>query len=276
MRLIDSIYKSVLSYLAGRDFDEKITEYDIARDLDIDIHLLTSNPKVKKLLELNKNDMDYILNLKIKDWLKYHFYYVHQGYRYNFPELQQTWLGKNIIKDPMDCWIQQEIIFKQKPDIILEIGVAFGGASHYYASLLDLMKSDGKVIGIDISLHRLMDIDHPKIELIEGSSIDDSLVSELYNKYGQKNVLVILDSNHEKHHVLKEIQLYSKFIKKDHYLIVEDGIFSFLKLFPVPMEGPFEAVQEFLETNDDFIIDNKLAEKYLITHCPSGYLRRIK
>jgi len=276
MNVIDSIYRRVLEYLAENDFNSKISEYDVSRELNIDIHLIMNNPKVKKLFELNKNHIEYILNLKIRDWLKYHFYYVHQGYKYNFPELQQTWLGKNIIKDPMDCWIQQEIIFKQKPDIIIESGVAFGGASYYYATLMDLIGKDGKVIGIDINLDKVMDINHPKIEFIKGSSIDEKLVDELYSKYKNNNVLVILDSNHERYHVLRELELYSKFIKKDHYIIVEDGIFSFLKLFPVPMEGPFEAVQEFLETHNDFIIDDKLAEKYLITHCPSGYLQRIK
>jgi len=276
LRLLDEIYKKVLKYCARYDFDENISIYDVSKALNIDIHLLLANPKVMDFFSLNMESVDYILDLKIRDWLKYHFYYIHQGYRYDYPEIQQTWLGKTIIKDPMDCWIQQEIIFKQKPDVIIEIGVAFGGASYFYATLLDAMNSSGEVIGIDISLERTVNINHPRIKFLEGSSIDITLAENLYEKYKDKNVLVILDSNHEKTHVKRELELYSRLIKQDHYIIVEDGIFSFLKLFPVPMEGPFEAVEEFLKENKDFVKDDRLAEKYLITHCPSGYLRRLK
>lgn len=276
MRLVDQIYKKVLTYLASNNFSNDIKIENVSKALDIDIHLLISNPKVKKLFDLNKNDISFYLDMTIREWLNYHFYYIHQGYRYNFPELQQKWLGKIIIKDPLDCWVQQELIYQTKPDIIIEIGVAFGGSAYYYATLLDLIKNEGKVIGIDITLNRLMDINHPRIEFIENSSIDEDFVDKLYERFKDKNVMVVLDSNHEKDHVLKEIQLYSKFIKKDNYLIVEDGIFGPLNLFPVPIDGPLEAIDEFIRNNDDFIIDKKIFEKYIITHCPNGYLRRIK
>lgn len=275
MHIIDEVYKKVLAYLA-KEGDIELSMYDISRDLDIDIHLLLSNPKVKKLLEMNKNNIESLLDMTIRDWLEYHFQYIHQAYKYDYPELQQTWFGKITIKNPLDCWIQQEIIFRTKPDIIIELGVAFGGTSLFYAHILDLMKKEGKVIGIDVNIDQVEDVNHPKIEFIKGSSIDKNLVEKLYERFKDKNVTVIADSNHEKNHVLQELRLYSKFIKQGFYFVVEDGIFSFLNLFPVPMDGPYEAVEEFLSENDSFVVDKKFAERYLITHCPNGYLRRIK
>jgi len=275
MNKLDEIYKKVLLYLGERG-EEQVSICDISKDLNIDVHLLLSNPKVKKLLELNKNNIESILNMTIRDWLEYHTQYIHQAFKYDYKDLQQTWLGKKTLKNPMDCWIQQEIIFKTKPDVLIELGVAFGGTSLYYAHLLDLMKLNSKVIGIDIALGRVENIKHPKIEFIEGSSIDEKLVDKLYERFKTKNVIVIADSNHEKHHVLQELRLFSKFIKKGHYFIVEDGVFGFLDLFPVPMDGPYEAVEEFLIESDAFVIDKAFAERYLITHCPNGYLKRIK
>lgn len=275
MYIIDEVYKKVLSYLAERG-NKETSIYDISRDLGVGIKLLLSNPKVKRLLEMNKCNIKSLLNMTIRDWLEYHFQYIHQGYKYDYPELQQTWMGKITVKNPLDCWIQQEIIFRTKPDIVIELGVAFGGTSLFYAHMLDLIKKDSKVIGIDVNLDRVQNVNHPKIEFIKGSSTDKNLIEKLYERFKDKNVMVVADSNHEKNHVLQELRLYSKFIKQGFYFVVEDGIFSFLNLFPVPMDGPYEAIEEFLLENDSFAIDKKFAERYIITHCPNGYLRRVK
>ena len=75
-------------------------------------------------------------------------------------------------------------------------------------------------------------------------------------------VMVDLDSDHSKEHVLKELRLYAPLVTE--YLIVEDTNTS----------GPREAVDEFLKDNTQFIQD-KSKEKFLLTFNPSGWLRRI-
>lgn len=189
-----------------------------------------------------------------------------------------SWLGTPAWKFPFDAFIVQELIFKIKPDYIIETGTNFGGSALFYASILESL-GHGTVVTIDIE---------DKLELSEIGKIlfknrviqviGDSINLEnfkIINTYtsGKKN-LVILDSWHSKEHVLKELKLYSKLVSVGSYLIVED---SHVNGHPVQWnwgEGPYEAVEEFLKKNSDFIID-KECEKLGITFNPNGYLRRV-
>jgi cephalosporin hydroxylase len=205
-------------------------------------------------------------------------------YCYNF-----KWMGRPIIQYPQDIIAMQEIIWDIKPDLIIETGVAHGGSIIFYASLLELLQNDGIVIGIDIEIrpHNRSEIEnHPmfkKIKLIEGSSISSEVINKV-NEFvkGKKKILVALDSMHTHDHVIKELELYSKYVTKDSYLIVFDTIVEdFPKNFysDRPWDvgnNPKTAVREFLKKNDDFIIDEEIQNKLLITVNPDGYLKRIK
>ena len=60
------------------------------------------------------------------------------------------WLGVPIWKNPCDLLILQELIHKVRPEIIVETGTKFGGSALFFASIFELMGSNGKVITIDI------------------------------------------------------------------------------------------------------------------------------
>ena len=204
-------------------------------------------------------------------------------YSYHF-----TWLGRPIIQYPQDIIAIQEIIWKVKPDLIIETGIAHGGSLIFSASLLELL-GKGKVIGIDIDIreHNRKEIENhslsKRIEMIEGSSIDEKIISkvEAIVKEDEK-ILVILDSNHTHEHVLKELELYSKFVKNDSYLIVLDTIIEDMEEDSFPdrpwnkKNNPKTAVWEFLKNNDRFKIDKQIQNKLVITVAPDGYLKCIK
>lgn len=205
------------------------------------------------------------------------------NYSYNF-----SWLGRPIIQYPQDMIAMQEIIWQVKPDLIIETGIAHGGSIIYYASLLELL-GDGQVLGIDIDIreHNRVEIEnHPmfrRIEMIEGSSIDEDIAKRVYEfARGKKRVLVVLDSNHTHEHVLKELGLYSPLVTKGSYLVVFDTVVEDMpgEFFPDRPWGkgnnPKTAVWEFLETNDRFEIDKEIEGKLLITVAPDGYLRCVK
>lgn len=205
-------------------------------------------------------------------------------YSYNF-----DWLGLPIIQFPQDILAIQEVIYKTKPDIIIETGVARGGSLVLSASLLQLINNNGKVIGIDIDIrpHNRQAIeDHPlskNIVLIEGSSISNEVLEEI-KKYitDDKKVMVILDSNHTHEHVLMELELYSPFVTKNCYLVVMDTVVEDMpdNYFPDRPWGrgnnPKTAVHEFLSSNQRFEIDKQIQDKLLITVAPDGYLKCIK
>ena len=175
-------------------------------------------------------------------------------YSYNF-----TWLGRPIIQFPQDLIALQEIIWKLKPDIIIETGIAHGGSLIFYASMLELIGLDGRVIGVDIDIrphNRAALDDHRfrgRISLIEGDSCSGAVIAQIEKIAEHKScMIVILDSNHTKDHVARELQLYEKFIRKNGYLIVFDTIIDempeeFSEGRPWgPGNGPRGAVVEFL------------------------------
>lgn len=205
-------------------------------------------------------------------------------YSYNF-----TWLGRPIIQFPQDIVAMQEIIWHVKPELIIETGIAHGGSLIFYASMLELLGGNGRVMGIDIDIrkHNRIEIErHPMIKriiMIQGSSIDERIVQQVYNyAKNKKQILLVLDSNHTHNHVLRELQLYSPLVTKGSYLVVFDTIIE-----DMPKDffhdrpwgkgnNPKTAVWEFLKINDRFEIDKEIENKLHITVAPDGYLKCVK
>ena len=218
---------------------------------------------------------------------------VRAEYSYNF-----SWLGRPLIQYPTDLIAIQEIIFETKPDLIIETGIAHGGSLVFHASMLALLDicdsehSNGikrKVIGIDIDIrpHNKEAIEcHPLyrdyIMLIEGSSVSHTVIEDVTEIAQQhQRIMVVLDSNHTHSHVLNELQLYSKLVTSENYLIVMDTVIEEL---PSNMFGdrpwavgnnPMTALKVFLESDSGFIIDHQIENKVMLTAAPKGYLRRI-
>lgn len=204
-------------------------------------------------------------------------------YSYNF-----DWLGVPVIQYPQDLIALQDVIWKSRPDIIIETGVARGGSLIFNASMLELINSNGFVIGIDIDIrqHNRDVIENHflanKIKLIEGSSVDKFTVDNVQKiiPTGSK-VMVILDSNHTYEHVLKELELYSQFVTNGNYLVVMDTVIA--EMQPRHFENrpwdnknnPMKALKEFLTLNDRFIIDQDVTNKLLLTVAPNSYLKKI-
>jgi cephalosporin hydroxylase len=196
------------------------------------------------------------------------------------------WLGRPIIQFGSDMIMLQQLIWEVKPDIFIETGIAHGGSLIYTASLFELM-GNGKVIGIDVEIrsHNREAIEqHPmykRIQMIEGSSVETSTIEQLEKLIEEgKIVTVMLDSNHSKGHVLKELELYSKYVTVGSYLIVQDGAQKWVSDIPRGKpewfgDNPLDAIEEFLKTNSDFVIDESYT-RLGITSSPSGYLKRVK
>lgn len=202
-------------------------------------------------------------------------------YSYNF-----TWLGRPIIQYPQDMIAVQEIVWRVKPRLIVETGVAHGGSLILSASLLELIGGDGRVVGIDIDIrahNRAAIEEHPlskRIDLIEGSSIDPAVVERVRQfAEGRSPVLVMLDSNHTHDHVLGELRAYAPLVTEGSYLIVFDTIVEHLPAELAfdrpwgPGNNPMTAVREYLRESSRFEVDREIEQKLLLTVAPEGYLR---
>lgn len=190
-------------------------------------------------------------------------------------QFKLKWMGINIIKCPFDLWNYQEIIFDTKPDIIVECGTFNGGSALYFANLLDII-GNGTIFTIDTVIHSKNLPIHNRIKYFYGSSIDFSIFNKISDMCKDKKVMVILDSDHHKNHVLKEMELYSNIVSVGCYMIVEDGCVNGNPIYENWGEGPFEAINDYLINDDRFIIDKQRENKFLMTYHPNGWLKRIK
>jgi cephalosporin hydroxylase len=182
------------------------------------------------------------------------------------------WLSVPTAKCPLDLWVYQEIISETKPDIIIEAGTAHGGSALFLASICDLVRC-GRIITIDVR-ELPGRPQHERIKYLVGSSVSEEIVEEVRSLIKPDDrVMVILDSDHSAAHVLRELNIYSRMVTVNCYLIVEDTNVNGHPVLPLYGAGPMEAVEQFASGRTDFIVDRQ-REKFFMTFNPKGYLRR--
>ncbi|MES2819758.1 MAG: CmcI family methyltransferase [Pseudomonadota bacterium] len=210
-----------------------------------------------------------------------------QKYPYTF-----SWMGRPVIQLPEDMLRIQEVIYRVKPDVVVETGVAHGGSLIYYASLFKAM-GKGRVIGVDIEIrpHNRKAIEaHELFEyltLIEGSSVADEVVAQVKGliKPGE-TVLVILDSNHTYAHVAEELRLYSELVTPGSYIVSTDGVMRDLTRVPRGnpqwlKDNPSQAALDFAAGTAQFVIEqpawpfNESTLSQNVTHWPNAWLKRV-
>jgi cephalosporin hydroxylase len=182
-----------------------------------------------------------------------------------------TWLGIPIQKAPTDLWAYQEIVHRVRPGVIVETGTLHGGSAHYLAGMCQLV-GRGRVVSVDIAAEARPP--HPLVTYIDGSSTAPEVFERVRQQVeGEAPVLVILDSDHSRSHVLEEMRLYGDLVTPGGYLIVEDTNVNGHPVNVAHGPGPMEAVDEFLARDSRFRVDD-WPERMLLTFNPRGYLLR--
>ena len=202
-----------------------------------------------------------------------------------------TWMGRPVIQLPEDMIRIQEVIWRVRPDVIVETGVAHGGSLIYYASLFEAM-GHGRVIGVDVDIRkpdRIAIESHPlakRITLIQGSSASPGTRAAVRHGIDpQESVLVVLDSNHSRAHVEAELDLYAPLVSKGSYIVACDGIMAQIagarRSAPDwEWNNPIAAVEAFLSRNPDFLLEepgfafNEGAVRQRVTYWPKSFLKR--
>ena len=204
---------------------------------------------------------------------------VEQFHRLYYHSSRQTWkntefLGAQVWKNPMDLWLYQELIHELRPDAIIEAGTKFGGSAYYFARIFDLV-GHGQVITIDVEPQPGRP-EHPRITYLEGSSTDPSIAASVDELVSGGKPLVVLDSSHNRDHVLDELRLWSPRVPVGWHIVVED---THAGGHPVTTRhrrgGPWAAVERFLAEDDAFVVDQSM-HKFFFTFNPRGYLKRVR
>jgi cephalosporin hydroxylase len=194
-------------------------------------------------------------------------------------------MGRAIWKNPMDCWVYQEILYETQPEVVVELGIAYGGNLLYLSDLFTLMgKTDARLVGVDIDTSRAADLNVRGLHLIQGSCQDQRVVQEVASLTQGRRTMVIADCDHSGDHVLAELSRYSPLVSVGCYYVVEDGICDVMGWNPTTgaalgnstVPGPRTAALEFISGNPKFVNDAALREKYLLTYNFDGFLRRVR
>jgi cephalosporin hydroxylase len=242
--------------------------------------LSTETETETRMLELYSTEAFQLIS---QQWLKVGW---DQKYPYTF-----SWLGRPIVQLPEDMIRMQEVIYRVRPSVIIETGVAHGGSLIYYASLCKVM-GQGRVIGIDIEIrpqnrkaietHEMSNL----ITLLEGSSTAATVVQKTHAlvKSGE-TALIILDSNHSKVHVAEELEAYCDLVSPGSYIVATDGVMK--DLYDVPngrleweWDHPTAAAAEFAARHREFVLEqpawhfNESSLTQNVTHWPGAWLRR--
>jgi len=192
-----------------------------------------------------------------------------------------SWLGYKTLKCPLDLWIYQEMIVEIGISLVIECGTRFGGSALFLANIFDML-GHGRVITIDIGDPGNIDNggierpvpQHPRIEYLTGSSTSQEMLSAVSALVGVTDkVMVILDSDHSRDHVLAELRAYAPMVTAGSYLIVEDTNINGHPVVPEFGPGPWEAVEQFLTESPDYCVDDG-KERFLLTLNPKGFLMR--
>jgi cephalosporin hydroxylase len=189
----------------------------------------------------------------------------------NFAHL--TWMGQPIWQNVLDLWSLQEAIEEIKPAVLVETGTNQGGSALFYAHLFDLL-GHGRVVTVDVE--RMHSVEHQRIEFLVGSSLDEEVLTTVRRRVRKADgaVMVVLDSDHGAAHVLAEMRAYAPMVTPGSLLLVQDGVIDTLTMYAAFRPGPLRAIEEFLAGHHEFEVDARFDRRFLITHHPSGWLRR--
>lgn len=204
-----------------------------------------------------------------------------------------TWLGRPVIQLPEDLIRVQEVVYRVRPDVLIETGVAHGGSLIFYASLFKAI-GKGRVIGVDVEIrphnraalesHELF----PLITLVEGSSVDPATVEKVRGLLATgERAMIMLDSNHTRDHVLAELKAYAPLVGVGSYIVATDGIMQDLARAPRTRpdwvwNNPRSAVSAFLTENVDFVCEeptfpfNEGSVDRRVTYWPEAFVKRIR
>ena len=183
-------------------------------------------------------------------------------------------LGVPLLKLPTDLWTYQELLSDVRPDLVLETGTYRGGSALYLGCLCDLL-GNGRVITVDNERWGEPP-EHPRVEHLLGSSTSLEVRERIERAAADcERVLVILDSDHRRDHVLAELRAYAGLVTVGSYVIVEDTNINGHPVEPEWGAGPMEAVETFLAEDPRFAPDAE-RERFFMTSNPSGYLRRLR
>jgi len=182
--------------------------------------------------------------------------------------------GIRTLKNPLDLWNYQEIFQEHGIEWVVETGTRHGGSALFFADLLAARGASGLVVSVDIDHDSLQAPRHDRVRLLKGDSASPTVIAEIQALLEERRapMFVILDSDHRKAHVLRELGAYVPLMRSGDYLVVEDTCVNGHPVRPEFGPGPMEAIKEYLDAHPgELKPDTAREEKFGCTFAPHGY-----
>ncbi|MEY2461234.1 MAG: hypothetical protein QOG30_3064, partial [Acidimicrobiaceae bacterium] len=192
----------------------------------------------------------------------------------NLPWTKVTWLGRNVTTAPTDLLAYQEVIFRVRPDWVIEVGAGNGGRSLFLASICDLV-GHGEVLAIDADPAPDLP-SHPRLRVHKGIAHDPATIDAVRQLVGDDaSAVVVLGATADRQQTHAQFEAFASFVPVGSYVVVTDTIVNGHPVWPAFGPGPGEAVRQVLTRHGEFVPDPSM-EKYSLTFNRGGYLRRVR
>jgi len=185
--------------------------------------------------------------------------------------------GVRILKLPSDLWNYQEIFAEQRIEWVLETGTRHGGSALYFADLLRANRAPGRVISVDVDAASNAVRADERIDFLIGDSGSREIAQRIAGMLptARGALFMILDADHRKAHVLRELEVLVPLLRRGDYLVVEDSCVNGHPVRPDFGPGPYEAILEFLAARPGVLEPDAAREaKFGATFSPRGYFRK--
>ena len=192
--------------------------------------------------------------------------------------LNYSYRGVPMLKNPFDFTLYPLLFWNLKPLTIIEIGSKYGGSALWFGDMLNNFGIDGHIYSIDI--FKVTSVQHPRVTYMEGNgrALPEILTPDFINSL-PRPLLVIEDADHTYETSKHVLEFFHPYLKREEYIVIEDGIISDLEQDTSYNSGPHKALKKFLsEHEDEYEIDSSYCDYfgYNITWCTNGFLKKIK
>jgi cephalosporin hydroxylase len=202
-----------------------------------------------------------------------------------------SFMGRQFIQLPDDMIRLGEMMWRVRPDVILETGVYDGGSTLFWA-MLCRMRSHGRVISIDLDFapgarEAIMERAGDLVTLIQADSSSPDTAAQVRREIrAGERVCVHLDSLHSKRHVLAELELFAPLVSPGCYIVVADSNLPDVAYTPRGRaswlsDSPAQAVDEFLARHPEFhrarptpLFPEEKFDFTELSYCANSWLQR--
>jgi cephalosporin hydroxylase len=182
------------------------------------------------------------------------------------------WLGKSTHRPPTDLFAYQELIWRLRPEWIVETRTGTAGRSQFLASICDLVGS-GQVLSIDAYPVGERP-EHARITYLDGDPGAPAVGARAREITGEEPGALVILGGGSSAQVVGAFHNYWPLVPVGGYLVVEDTILEGNPVWPEFGAGPRSAMHRIMDEGR-FAPDYSM-ERYALTFNLGGWLKRIR